>query len=138
MSQESVEIVRASFEAWNEGDADSLRRLYTEDVAIETGITELGRTFEGDDPIGRWVAEVQETWAKLRFEAERIFEADDLVVSFYRATGVGRATGIEVVRELTCIYRIRDGRIASARIYLDRAEALEAVGLSEQDANTDS
>jgi ketosteroid isomerase-like protein len=126
-----VEIVRTSFEAWNAGDVDAIRRLYAEDVVIETGITELGRTFEGDDPIGRWVAEMQETWAEVHYEAERIFEADDVVVSFYRGIGVGRESGIEVVRELTGVYRIRDGKIASERIYVDREEALEAIGLSE-------
>ena len=54
---------------------------------------------------------------------------DDLVVSFYRGTGVGRESGVEVVRDLTGVYRIRDGKIASERIYLDRDEALEAAGL---------
>jgi len=131
MSQENVEVVLRAFDAWNEGDIDAIRRLYAEDVEIETGITELGRTFEGDDPIGRWVAELQETWAEVHYEAERVFEADDVVVSFYRGIGVGRKTGIEVVREFTGVYRIRDGKIASERVYLDREEALEAVGLSE-------
>jgi ketosteroid isomerase-like protein len=51
------------------------------------------------------------------------------VVSFYRGVGVGRESGVEVVRDLTGVYRIRDGKIASERIYLDRDEALEAAGL---------
>ncbi len=44
---------------------------------------------------------------------------------------MGRESGIEVVRDLAGVYRIRDGKIASERIYLDREEALKAVGLSE-------
>ena len=135
MSRENVEIIQASLEAWNALDVDAIRRFYAEDAVIETGVTELGRTFEGDDPIGHWVAEVQETWAEVRFETERIFEADDAVVSFYRGIAVGRKSGIELVRELAGVYRIRDGKIASERIYLDREDALEAVGLSEQDAH---
>ena len=131
MSQENVAVVKASFEAWNTGDVDAIRRLYAEDGVIETDFTELGRTFEGDDPIGRWVAEQQETWGELHWDLERIFEADDMVVSFYRAKGVGRKSGIEVVRELAGVYRVRDGKIASERIYLDRANALKAVGLEE-------
>jgi ketosteroid isomerase-like protein len=35
------------------------------------------------------------------------------------------------VRELTGVYRIRDGKIASERIYLDQREALEAARLRE-------
>jgi hypothetical protein len=50
-------------------------------------------------------------------------------VSFYRGRGIGRQSGVEVVRDLAAVYRIRDGLIASERIYLDRDEALEAAGL---------
>jgi ketosteroid isomerase-like protein len=131
MSQEDIEIVRRAFDVWNEGDVEAIRRLYTEDVVVQTGITEFGRTFEGDDQIGRWIAELQETWAEVRWEPERVFEADDVVVSFYRGIGVGRESGVEVVRELTGVYRVRDGKIASERIYLDRNEALKAAGLRE-------
>jgi ketosteroid isomerase-like protein len=133
MSEENVEIARRSFDAWNEGDVDALRRLYTEDVVVQTGMTEFGRTFEGDDPIGRSVAELQETWAEVHWDYERIFEgeADDVVVSFYRAIGVGRESGVEVVRELTGVYRLRDSLIVSERVFLDREEALEAAGLRE-------
>jgi ketosteroid isomerase-like protein len=138
MSQENVEIVKASFEAWNALDVDAIRRFYAEDAVIETGMTGLGRTFEGDDPIGHWVAELQETWAEIHWEAERIFEADDVVVSFYRGIGVGRWSGIEVEDEVAGVYHIRDGKIARERIYLDREEALEAVGLSEQDTHAES
>ena len=124
-----MEIVRRSFNAWNQWDVDAVRRLYAEDAVVNTGVTEFGRTFEGDDPIGRWAAEMRETWAEVRWEIERIFEADDVVVSFYRGIGVGRESGVEVRRELTGVYRLRNGKIASERIYLDREEALEAVGL---------
>jgi ketosteroid isomerase-like protein len=131
VSQENVEIVKASFDAWNTGDLDAIRRVYVEDGVVETNFTMLGGTFEGDDPIGRWLAEQREAWGQLRWELDRIFEFGDAVVSFYRTIGVGRDSGIEVVREMTGVYRIRNGKIASERIFLDRAEALKAVGLEE-------
>ena len=129
MSQENVEVVRRSFDAWNEGDVDAIRRFYAEDVVVQTGITELGRTFEGDNPIGRWAAELRETWAKVHWEVERLFEVGDLVVTFHRGMAVGRESGVKVVRELTTLFHVRYGKIASERIYLDREEALKAAGL---------
>jgi ketosteroid isomerase-like protein len=131
MSQEDVEIVRRSFEAWNELDLRAIRACYTEDVVIQTPITEFGRTFEGDDPVGRWIAEMRETWAQVQWEVERIVEGDGVVVSFYRSISVGRKSGAKVVRDLTGVHRIRDGLIASERVFLDRDEALEAAGLRE-------
>ncbi len=125
-----VEIVRRSFEAWNDGDVAAIRRCYTEDAVIETPITEFGRTFEGDDPLGRWIREMRETWAEVSWDVERIFEGDGVVVSFYRSVSTGRASGIEVVRDLTGVHHIRDGLIARDRVFLDRDEALKAAGVS--------
>ena len=131
MSEENVEIVRRSFDAWNEGSIEAIRRCYAEDVVVQTAITELGKTFECDDPIGRWVAELQETWAEIQYELERTVEGEDVVVSFYRAIGIGRESGVEVVREMTGVYRFRDGLIVSEHVFLDRDKALEAAGLQE-------
>jgi ketosteroid isomerase-like protein len=95
------------------------------------GLTKLGEAFEGDDPIGRWVAELREAWADVRFESERTFEGKDVVVSFYRAVRVGRRRGAEVVATRAAVYRIRDGKTASERVYLNLDDALEAAGLRE-------
>ena len=106
MSQQDVEIVRRSFDAWNSGDIDTIRHLYADDVVIDGG-TQLGTTLDSDDPIGHWVAETQETWAEIRWDVEQIFEARGVVVSFYRGRGIGRQSGVEVVRDLAAVYRIR-------------------------------
>ena len=137
MSQQDVEVVRRSFDVWNEGDIEAIRGLYAEDAMIESGIVELGGTMEGDDPIGHWVAEMKETWAEARWELERVVEGDGVVLSFYRAVGIGRLSGIEVVREVAAVYRIRNGLIASERVYLDRDEAVKAVGLRESAGTPD-
>ena len=96
---------------------------------IQTPITEFGRTFEGEDPVGRWIAEMRETWADVHWEVERIFEGDGVVVSFYRSISIGRTSGAEVVRDLTGVHRIRDGLIAREQVFLDREEALQAAAL---------
>jgi len=74
---------------------------------------------------------MQETWAEVHWAIERILEAGDVLVTFHRGTAVGRQSGVEVVRELTTLFRVRGGKIASERIFLDREEALQAAGLSE-------
>ena len=97
----------------------------------------LFSSLEGDDAIGHWVADLQETWAELQWDLERIFEGDGVVVGFYRAFGVGRQSGVEVARDLAAVYHIRDGLIASERVYLDRDEAVKAVGLRESAGTPD-
>jgi hypothetical protein len=36
---------------------------------------------DGDDPIGNWVADMQETWAEVHWDLERIFEGHGVVVT---------------------------------------------------------
>jgi ketosteroid isomerase-like protein len=59
------------------------------------------------------------------------WKGDGVVLSFYRAVGIGRHSGLEVVREVAAVHRIRIGLIASERVYLDRDEAVAAAGLHE-------
>ena len=130
MSQEDVEVVLRSFDVWNDRDVDAIRRLYTKDAVIQTPSGEFAEFGEAD-PIGRWVAELREVWAEIRWEIERIVDGENVVVSSYRATFIGRQSGAEVVHRLAGVYRIRDGQIASEHVYLDLDDALEAAGLQE-------
>jgi ketosteroid isomerase-like protein len=50
MSQQDVEIVRRSFDAWNEGDVEAIRGMYTEDAVFESG---------SSSSAGAWMATIQ-------------------------------------------------------------------------------
>ena len=60
MSQENVEIVRASFEAWNAGDMDAFRELHDPDAILRMDANWPGagavRRQGGDDARVRAVA----------------------------------------------------------------------------------
>jgi hypothetical protein len=51
----------------------------------------------------------------------------------------GRSTGIEVpLGKYAHVYTFKNGLIVHWKLYESQSEALEAVGLSEQDAHADS
>ena len=61
--------------------------------------------------------------------------ADHVLVRFvWRGTGHGPESNMEV----TQLFTVRKGRIFLLEYFWNHAEALEAVGLSEQDAHADS
>ena len=70
-------------------------------------------------------------------EPHEFIEAGDLVVVPPTTHGKGR-DGIEVVSRATFVWTIRNGAIERVSMYQERQDALEAVGLSEQDAHADS
>jgi ketosteroid isomerase-like protein len=55
----------------------------------------------------------------------------DYVFLWVRLTGHAVASGIPIDMQMAQVYTMRDGRAARLVEYLDREEALEAVGLSE-------
>ena len=68
----------------------------------------------------------------LRIELERVIEVDDhtmvLLMTLY---GKGRGSGVEVRQQIAHLDTLSAGKLARIVTYTDRAEALEAVGLSE-------
>ena len=138
MSQENVDVVRRTYEAWNAGDMDALHELYDPDVimrAIE-GWPEPG-PYTGREAVMRWLAQLRGTWDADSMEPTSDFIAvGDRVAVRQIWHGAGR--GPEANMGMTVVFTVRDGRIYYVEFFWDHAKALEAVGLSEQDAHADS
>src|SRR5262245_37985734 len=74
-----------------------------------------------------------------RIEVEELIVAGDSVVVFHRASGRGRASGVEVEGLPTWgIYTMRGGKVIRIDHPANRAEAFAAVGLSGQDGHGES
>ena len=76
-------------------------------------------------------------WESLRIEPHEFLDGGDLVVVPYTLHVKGR-DGVEVVSRPTTVWKVRAGKFQRVSIYQERHEALEAVGLSEQDAPAES
>jgi len=138
MSQENVEIVRAAFEAWSRGDLDAW--LAEADPEIEWFVLP-----DAPDPgphRGRHVilerAALWRDMLALRGEVLEYIDAGEYVIMPVRMRGWPPGSDAEVVLDEVYVSKFRDGKVVELREYRTKAEALEAVGLSEQDAHADS
>ena len=140
MSRENVEAVRRAFEATNRAnmrDPQALEAVASEywasDVVIEEDPEFPGAgVYRGVPAVSRRFAEYYEMLGNLDLDVDRVLDgADGRVVAVFRAAGRGGQSGVPVERELAFALRVRDGRATHIRLYLDVAEALEAVGLRE-------
>ncbi len=136
MSQENVEVVRRSAEAFNRQDARELAALCEDDVEIIfgmfTGVDAGGTPYRGTEFWSSYFARLNDTWEEWNLEEVEIFDAgDDQVAAVYRVVGKGRASGVPVERVAGGAFTLRNGKLSRVRSYLDPNEALEAVGLSE-------
>ena len=138
MSQENVEIVRAAFETWNAGDMAALREMYDPDVIVRAieGWPEPG-PYIGRDAVMRQWERQRETWGADALEPiSDLLDAGDRVT--VRIIWYAAGPAPETRMEFTAVFTVRKGKIFGTEFFWDHAEALEAVGLSEQDAQADS
>jgi ketosteroid isomerase-like protein len=138
MSQENVEVVKAGFAAWNAGDMDRFGELLASDVILRLpeGWPEPG-PYVGREAAMRQFEQNRETFDADRLEAisDFIGVGDRVVVrTIWRGIGQGPESALEWTNMCT----MRKGKVIAIEYFWDHAEALEAVGLSEQDAHADS
>ncbi len=132
MSQDNVEIVRASWEAWGRGDMDALFEFYDPEVEWDTthsNIPDMG-VFHGHDGVRDFFRQWRAFFAEYYAEPEQFIGADESVIVRVRQGGRGRASTVGVeMPSYWQVYWLRDGRAVRVEIHRDEAQAFEAAGL---------
>src|SRR4051812_7243083 len=134
MSQENVEVVRASAEAYATGDREAYLDFMAEDIEIRPDLSRFTETepFRGRDEFRRFLADIDQGWeGGATAEFREIFAVGDRVVARADWGGRGQSSGIDLRDNLTGLYTVQDGQITRIEYFLDHARALEAVGLRE-------
>jgi ketosteroid isomerase-like protein len=133
MSQENVEILRRAYDAFNRGDLDMLAsEFYDPQVEWQTSREDPdAATHRGREAVRRYFDQWLESFEGLHADVEEYIDAgDDRVFTWVRWTGRGRESGIDTEWWLAIVSTLRGGRILRVEEYFDRAEGLEAAGLS--------
>ena len=139
MSQENLEIVRAYVEAFNAEDTDALLELCDPEVEVDWSRSRglESRIYRGREAVRGFWNTFFETFDRVTVSPDEFIECGEHVVVPNRAHFWGR-DGVKVEARSVLVWTLRKGRIVEHRLYQERAEALEAVGLSERGAHADS
>jgi ketosteroid isomerase-like protein len=81
--------------------------------------------------VARGAEELTGVFDEVRAEPEDSFVASPYIVVFVRLSGVAQGGGAPVELPLADLFRFRGNQIDRWHTYVDRAEALKAVGLEE-------
>jgi ketosteroid isomerase-like protein len=143
MSQENVEALRWLYGEWAKGDLWALRRIADPKIEWEwtSGMKSIAgeqRIYRGLDEIGATTRDWVRHWDFYWMTADDFIEAgEEIVVPMCLHA---RMPGSDSVLEqrMVAVWTLRKGKALRVRYYDDKAEAFEAVGLSEQDAHADS
>jgi ketosteroid isomerase-like protein len=133
MSQENVEIVKRWVDAFNRRDLDALMETVIPDFAFLPAMADTidGNSFQRREGMQAYFADVDRAWEELRLIYDEYRDLGDRVLALGRMEGRGRGSGAAVETPQGAVADFRDGKLSSARSYLDHGEALRAAGLSE-------
>ena len=133
MPKENLKLVRSAYEALNRGDIEAVVDLCEPGFQLDMSQRVFNpATYEGHDGIRRFYREVREVWEEFRWEPEDLHDAGDSVVALLHSTGRGRASGVEIDRDVAMVWSVSEGRATALRFYLDQAEAMKAAGLRDR------
>jgi ketosteroid isomerase-like protein len=140
MAERDVEIVREVYECVNQRRWDRMAELLDPNVAQygTIGGVEEGSVVRGSSEITQMYESEADAWDRQRIEPESLIDAGSRVVVFQREYQRGRSSGLELVVETAAVVDLRNGRVVRIQGYMDRAAALRAVGLPEEEAYSSS
>ncbi len=134
MSQENVEIVRQSWNAWIRGDVREVASNWHPEVVMDmTHWRDWPEAeYHGIERVLSFMYEWRDMWDDYEAGVEDVIAAPgDRVVALYWHRGRGRDSGLPMEFRGAQVSTFRNGKLTRVAYYDDRAEALEAVGLRE-------
>jgi ketosteroid isomerase-like protein len=132
MSQENVEIVRSIYEAVNRRDWDAAFRDQSPEVELTTPPRGPNAgTYRGREECQGFWEELLSPFEAATAEPERLVESGNQVVALVRSRMRPKGSANELEIRNGALWRFRDGKALSVRVFAKPEEALEAVGLRE-------
>jgi ketosteroid isomerase-like protein len=139
MSQENVEVLQRMFAAYNSRDIEATLDALDPDIEWQSSDIAVERqTYRGHAAVRGFFEDNLDMWEDHHVEPEEFIDAGEHVVVPIRLSGRGRVSGVQTEARFVQVWTVRGGKVTRLRNYVDRTEALEAAGLSEQDAHADS
>jgi ketosteroid isomerase-like protein len=147
LSEENVEIVQRLHSEVLHSEMDVAQLVRNDDVwaarveavaafyhpdveSVRLGLPD-GRTYTGLDGLRNLWLEWLAPWTTYRMQAEDVVDLEDRVLVLAHVFGRLEGSQAEVENIVASVWTLRDGKIARAEFYIDRAEALKAVGLED-------
>ena len=133
MPRENVEAVREIAMRFNR-DGCMPEDLHDPDVELfNIRESPLPGPYRGYEGLREWREGVFEVVEEGRFEIDDLIDVDEADAVIFRVRLLGRArhTGVEIDIGWTTVNWFREGRVYRSESFTNRAEALEAAGLSQ-------
>jgi ketosteroid isomerase-like protein len=133
VSQENVEVVRGVYDAFARRDNAAPFAAYALDIELDfrQGGFDAPALYHGHDGVRAAFRNWLTPFRDFEFQPKETKDYGDHVLVTVSEHGIGRASGVAVDRRHYALWTLLGGKIVSLCIYLDQADALNAVGPGE-------
>jgi ketosteroid isomerase-like protein len=129
MSEENVQLTLRAIEEFN--DTRSLRAAFDRLIHPEVHFKDEIGEYDNRQEVRDFLEGFAESIGGLHVEIEETLDVGDTVLLQVIQSGRGATSAVPIAQSFTWVMRFDGGVCVDWRIWADRAQALEAVGLSE-------
>jgi ketosteroid isomerase-like protein len=122
-------VLRRTYEALARRDLAVLNELA--DADFEMDLTERvlnPAIYHGAEGLLRFLGEIDELWAAMDIDVERVIERGDEVLAVLLVTLTGRGSGVEMESRIAQRWTLRDGKLLRMKLYGDADAAVAEFG----------
>jgi ketosteroid isomerase-like protein len=138
MSQENVEIVRELYALLGRGGWEAVVPHLPPDFELETDPRHPKAGVYSGVAFGQFLQDLEEPFEEVSTVVERMIDIGDQVLALLKVRRRPRGSSAEMEIQVATVWTLENGRPIRARFFANRDEAIEAVGLPEQDAHAGS
>jgi ketosteroid isomerase-like protein len=141
MSKENMQVVQQFYASVTRQDLDGVLDCVHAEIELDWSASRSPwrGVYKGHDGLMRFWTEQIDVMEEFSLSLAEAIEYDrERVLAVTVMRGRGEGSGISTKAAGATLWTFRDGKILSGRLFQTKEEALEAVGLSEQDAHADS
>jgi ketosteroid isomerase-like protein len=133
MSQASLDIVRRLYLAFDRADEAVVRELLDPEIEVEYHGVMIDKEarYHGFTGARELTDSILESFGDLRVEVEEFIDHGDHVVACLHQRAAGKQSGVPVELRNAHLWTVCGGKAVRWRICRNKAEALEAIGLTE-------
>jgi uncharacterized protein len=132
MSDQNVEFVKSTYEAFGRGDVPAVLGAFAEDIEwFEAEGLPYGGLHRGRDAVAQDVfGPITEDVEGFAITPEEVIGSGATIAAVVRYTGTGKATGKALDLPVVHVWDIRDGKLARFRQFIDTVKYAEVVPAS--------
>jgi ketosteroid isomerase-like protein len=120
-----AELVRRAYVALADRDFDALGKLAVPDFELDvTDRVFNPATYRGEEGLRQFLAEVDELWASMDMNVERLVERGDEVLALLLVEIKGRGSGLLLQDRIAQHWTTRDGKLVRMRVRANQDAAL--------------